>query len=388
MPSRLKTCLALALTMIPNVLFGQPLESFQTGLLGDGYGYSVINGLQSEMILKTTKEYGKSTFSKIPNEKISADTLSSTLSGATAFRASPDFYIIGQLDGTIISHTQEARIDGSKLSSGANNFDFNAKAVYESGAITIGGKFGLLNFSSESRELKTAGKTFKSEGGWTSIPQLELLGGYKWKNTTNMMRFKFFSQGEFEVETLNGNKKIIYDGLRKVPAELSLSSLQDINHKLQTGLSIKFIGREQASQTTDEWSVNFRENGQRIVGSKVRDKNTVVVTGGGKFFPTPTFAVAFSASYETSGYKSEETSSFEDDNFGGIYLNFSSDFIPNAKSRIHASTGYRVPKYLSYKQKNTTSDVLSHQNLTTGEGSNTKTSFAEFSVSVGGTYMF
>jgi hypothetical protein len=388
MAVRHKLVITAAALISPVSIHAETLESFQTGPLGDGYGYSVISGLQSEVQLKTTNEFGKSTFDSIPNEKISSNTIKTQMSTATAFRASSDFYIIGYTDFEIVSHSQEARIDSSELNSGANSYEFGAKAIYEKGAFTFGGKFGLLNFGGESRELKTAGRTYKSEAGWASIPQLEILGGYKWKNTTNMARFKFYSQGEYEVETRHDRKGIIYDSYRKVPAELSLSSLVDFNHQLQVGASVRLIAAKQASQTTDQWSAKFTNTGRRVVSGNNRDINQVVLTAGGKFFPTSSFAVASSVSYETTGYENENTASLESDNFGGLSFNFSSEFIPDPKSRIHASTSYKIPTSIEFKKTSSTANVLSHQSITTGAGSNSTTSVAEFSLALGGTYMF
>lgn len=368
--------------------YADELEAFQTGLIGSGYGYSVINGLQTELQLKTVNTYGKSTFKDIPNERVSAQKVTSSLKTATAYRASPEFYMIGYTDLTLISHSEEARIENADLSTGANSISFGTRLVYEKGSLTIGGSVGIVNFAPELRELNTAGESFESETGWAVLPQLELIGGYKWKKTSNLLRAKFYSQGEFEVTTKNGESDITFDKYRKLPSELSLSSLVDINSQFQAAVNLKFTGSAQASNTSDEWSVSFADNGARRVSGEKKNTNKYAASLGGRFFPTDKFSVSSSISYETSSYVKEDYASVDEDNFGGLGFNFATEFIPLENSRVQASGSYTVPTSVSYTQTNGGEQVLNHQQITTGVGSASTKTAASFSLTLGGTYMF
>lgn len=388
MAPRLKSSLILSSLLLPNYAYSSAIEAFQTGPLGSGYGFSVINGLQSEVKLQTTNEFGKETYDAIPNEKLSSNTYRTNFSSATGFRASPEFYIIGYADVNVVVHSQESRLDKSEFTSGANTYEFGVKAVYENGPYTIGGRLGLHNIGGEIRTLKTAGVNYETEASWSTIPQLEVMGGYKWLSSLNIIRFKLYSQGEFEAETKNSGKTMVFDSKRKIPAELALSSLIDINHQLQLGAEIKVTASSQASQSENQWSTEFSENGSRNISGDKQDTNQISISAGGKFFPTPIFSISAATTYETSKYSAEDTASLEYGNYGGLSFDFGTEFIPTPKARISANTSYTIPKHVEYVKSASEESVLAHQKITTGSGSNAKSSLAKFSLSLGGTYMF
>ena len=119
-----------------------------------------------------------------------------------------------------------------------------------------------------------------------------------------------------------------------------------------------------------------------------KNSNTYVASIGGRFFPTDKFSVSSSVSYETASYESEEYASVELDNFGGLGVSFSTEFIPLENSRIQASSSYTVPTSVSYLQNLNENSIKSHQQITTGSGSNSSSTASSFSLSLGGTYMF
>lgn len=383
-----KYALLIVIFCYPNISLSSSIEAFQTGPLGEGYGYSIISGLQSEATLKTKAEFGKSTFNDIPNEKLSSKTTEHTVLAGTAFRASPEFYMIGYADIKIKSHSQKTRIANSQFDAGANSYEFGSKAIFETERYTFGGGFGLLNIGEEQRNIHTAGVKFSSVASWTIIPQLEFLGGYKWKNTASMIRFKFFSQGDVEVETTNLGKKIIYDKYRKIPAELSLSTLVDLNNKLQIAGELKWLATGQASQLTDEWSNSFTQIGNRVLNGEKKKINAGSVGIGGKFFPTQNLSFATAIHYSTPQFSKPSTASLEDGGFGGFKISFASEFIKDAATKIHAETSYLLPKSISTVKSADPDDVSSHQSITTGNGSRTKTTLAVFNLSLGSTIMF
>lgn len=366
----------------------EPLEAFQTGPVGNGYGYSVVSGLQSEVKFETTNEFGSMTFDQIPNEKLSSQTLNSKFSAATGYRASSQFYIMGYTDILVKSHSQETRIDNSSLSSGANYYEFGAKAIFEKGPLSLGGRIGLHNVGGEERVLKTAGQTYTSEASWAAIPQLEVSAGYRIDKLANFVRFKFFSQGEYEVETDNNGSSIIYDSKRKLPAELAVSSLYDFNELLQLGGGFKLIAAEQASSSTTPWSRQFDSSGRRQDSTTKMNTNQVVASVGGKFFPTSLFSLAASLEYQTDKFASDSKASVEESNFGGMGMTFQTEFIPNKVSRIHARTSYFIPRSVSYTKNKSEDAVLSHQEITTGDGSRANVRLGKFAIALGGTYMF
>lgn len=380
---------------LPAVLLALPtpstageVESFQTGPIGHGYGYMAINGLQSEFRFSTINYSGKETYSSLPNEKTEAQTLQTKLQTATAYRASQQFYMVGFADIEINSHEQESRIDNEKLESGANSYNFGARAIFEVEKFTLGGQIAINMIGEEERILKTSQGRFTSTAGWTALPEFEILGGYREGIFNNFLRVKFFSQGEYEVETSNDGAKIIYDNMRKSPATFSFSTLADVHEMLQVGGQVKFTAAAQASQPVDEWSREFAENGRRITSKNKQDTNQLALSVGGKFFPIPVLSLALGATIETAKYANENKSSFEDNNFGGTSFLFTGEFIPDPNIRLHASSYYMIPKTISYKKSASDDTVVRHQSITTGDGSTAKATASAFGMSFGGTYMF
>ncbi len=367
--------------------FAGGVNALQAGLSGPGYLWSVVDGFQSEAQLNISKVYGSSTWSDSPTERLTAKTLSTDLSAATAFKPSKDFLAIAEAGVKSSNHQQSMRVENSSYSSSQNTYQMTFKSILDRKKWVAGTSVGILTLGSEKKSLTYNGQRRSIDLESITLPIFELAGGVRYYAFETMARMRLYSSDIAQGSSHDRyGQTREFDVVRASPAAFNVATSWNGISQLMLIGEVNYEALGQLGETTNQYSSSYLDNGERVTGGPNRMSGAWSFTGGGKFFPSQDFSLKASLTWQLSSAKKSQFASHELDNLGGWNLEGGCDFIPESNQRLGVTFGYTVPKSLTFRTRSIDPDKELEVPRT--PGSNQKMTSASWHASLASTWTF
>jgi len=327
-------------------------NSLQTGLVGPGYVWSVVEDQQSESAIKVEKTYGNTTWENIPVERLDAKTYQTEISTATAFKPSKDFVAMISAQIQNRSHLQSMRLENSSYSSRANQYELMFRSVLDRTKWVGGISAGILTLGQEIKNLSYSGSRRTVKIDSCTLPILELTGGVRYFNFETLAKLKLYSSEISQATTTDAQGiSRAFDLQRASPAVFNIATAWNGIEKVMLVLEGNYTALGQIANQQYEYSSVFSNDLRHVSGGAIRSKGKWSLSTGGKFFPSADFSIKGGLTFESSSATESQYHSHELDNFPGWSLSGGSEFITHSNLRAGLNFGYKIPQKVYNKTR-------------------------------------
>ena len=337
--------------------FGQ-IRAMQTGPVGDSPQFADIEKYEAEGGFTLQRTFGHYKLNGDTDTQVDATGITSHLVAGGGMAPTKNFALSAYVDVTAAADYDEEQTRGAtatKYDGGNYRHQVGLFGMYRPGPLVFGGGIGALIVGTETKEFDVGATKITEDVGTAAMPVLSLFGGLATKSFDGTLGIKFFSKGMATVDSVDATgKKEEFDVLRRSPAEFHA----DAKLKFPTAYvaaTINYVLTGQASEQVDEFSTRYETNSKgklaRVSGLGTIDANHLVIGIGGRFDPVKLFGLMGALEYTTAAAKSDEFSSPEQDNLGGLRFDLGGE-VTIQKFRGFLNLNYTLDQQVTFTASN------------------------------------